>query len=127
MYAIRFPVILGLLVFQSLSSASDRHYECTVKQSWQVEKGGTAYVSSAIGSIYIGRTFKIDRTSGNIESDFLPYSKLKVIMRGSKQQPFIAETHSVNSQFLRIEEFRDTVLKPFILVDVIDVKVGECL
>jgi hypothetical protein len=136
MHTLRILIFLALVTLTSIAAASDHQYECFVRQMWQVEKNGTAYISSPSAGTYVGHTFKIDRHTGKIDSDFLPYSELEVIWQGSSKEPFVARTAIPkvdgkyadwpNVQFLKIEEFRETPLKPFILVDVIDVKAGEC-
>ncbi len=130
-----FSLLTLFLITPLLSFAGEQDYECNVEQVWQFADGGNL-TPSHLSSLTVGRKFRIDRASGKIDSDFLPYTELEVVLRGSSKQPFVARTHLTqvdqkfvdwpNNQFLKVEEFRKQALKPFILVDVIDVKTGTC-
>ena len=124
---IRF-VVFGLLLTVAGGAAAYGEaaaYKCNVKHSLKLGTDGSAE-PRPLRRI----EFVIDRASGRMLGGTASDWKYEVLDRGSDEQSYKAfytnQVGFLHVQLLRIEEFQDGPVKPFLLVDGPVVHTGTC-
>jgi hypothetical protein len=119
-------VIIGSM--SALAQASG--YKCTIKQSLQLGKDGSAQPLD-LADTYRNKEFIVDRASGRVLGD-ISYQvwNHQVLDSGSDEQSYKSVYTSQGKyrhiDVLQIEEFREGAIKPFLLMEGTKMHTGTC-
>ena len=109
-------IVSGMLLLVGGARAGTYDYKCTILDSSSVDKSGKRQ------SYYLSnndKTFMVDRSKGVIIGSILSNdtADIRILDKGGSQQSFKVLTKDNNPfpaySFLIIQEFRDTLEKPF--------------
>lgn len=121
--------IVGIATFV-VAGAGDRAFNCTVKNIYTLTSNGAIETESRPAVPRVGDTFSVDRRTGTVVGERIPVMRpeiFNVLSSGTDGNAF-ALTYSAKTRvaFLRIENYRNEQLAPFILNDGIWIATGAC-
>jgi hypothetical protein len=132
-------VLTLLLCSGSVAVAGEHAYTCQVDHVYNLTANGALKTLPAVERIMGQSSFGVSRETGALTGNSLTLDtslakSTQVVNRGSKQNAFAAVadfgenvgngTHPY--QFLRVEEFREGAVKPFVVVGEVGIVVGTC-
>ena len=126
-------ILIASLMISSLH-AGDAHYDCTIKNVYEInDEGALVKKSKKIEDIYKG-TFSISRLTGDVVGVTMPTTNASqkiVINPGNSEWSFKALSiyeHPNGNEFNGIEvlEYREGLEKPFYAISVAGVISGTC-
>jgi hypothetical protein len=133
-----FTYIFGFLIFttSTLSSASDKNYKCEILQGLtQTAEGKLKNSAFTDTLVKLNKNFTVNRQSGkiNVTNNGLVnennFGKPKVLDKGSNEQAFKVLTiyqPNISVDYLEIQEFTDSYIKPFIFLSSGNIYSGIC-
>lgn len=118
-------LVLSAGMIASTAVAGSNGYQCAITSESQLQGDGS--LGRPRKDSALGKRFAVDRRTGAmVEPDGEYWSfggaEPSVIARGNSENSFVsvvtspARTSGVHAAFLRVQEYEDTKLKPFVLV-----------
>ena len=123
-------ISIALAGLSFIAAAGERAFLCEVKNIYTLTSGGAIETESRPAVPRVGDGFNVDRRTGAVVGERIPVfhpEKFDVLAAGTDGNGF-ALTYSARTRvaFLRIENYRNEQLAPFILQDGIWIATGTC-